>query len=310
MELRHLRYFVVVARRRHFTQAAEELFIAQPALSQQIQALELELGVKLFERTSRQVRLTPAGEALLIRAERILGEVEQAEAEMQAFAGLVRGRVKLGLLQSLAVFRLPALLARFSAQYPGIEMVLQEGVTEYLLEQIRGGQLDIALTHSVGDIFPPPIPDPNITTEAILEEDLVLVAAPHHRLAQLSSISASELKDEAFILFKPGSGLRQAAIHLSTSGGFAPRILYESGDVGTIRALVAEGLGISVLPQSVVSSPGSEITAIKIIPPLPVRTVMLVWHKRIEHAPAASTFLNFLHEDIRARSWNSTRHNL
>ena len=80
MELRHLRYFVVVARKRHFTQAAEELFIDQPALSQQIQTLELELGVKLFERTSRKVRLTPAGEAFLLRAEHILGEVEQAEA--------------------------------------------------------------------------------------------------------------------------------------------------------------------------------------------------------------------------------------
>lgn len=307
MELRHLRYFVVVAHKRHFTQAAEELFIAQPALSQQIQALELELGVKLFERTSRQVRLTPAGEAFLIRAEHILGEVEQAEAEMQAFAGLVRGRITLGLLQSLGAFRLPALLARFHTQYPGIEMVLQEGVTEHLLEQIRAGQLDIALTHSIGDIFPLPISDSQMITEAITTEELVLIAAPHHRLAQIESIAASELKDEAFILFKPGSGLRQAAIHLSTTGGFTPRILYESGDVGTIRALVAEGLGISVLPQSVVDSPGSEIAALKVAPPLPARTILLVWHKRIEHSPAASTFLNFLNKDIQAHSWNSLR---
>ncbi|MBA2678777.1 MAG: LysR family transcriptional regulator [Ktedonobacteraceae bacterium] len=307
MELRHLRYFVVVARKRHFTHAAEELFIAQPALSQQIQALELELGVKLFERTSRQVRLTPAGEAFLIHAERILEEVEQMKDEMQEFMGLIRGRVKLGLLQSLGAFRVPALLGRFSVQYPGIEMILQEGVTEHLLEQLRIGQLDIALTHSIGDIFPLTLPDSQMITETLLSEELVLVAGPHHRLAHVESIAAGELKDEAFILFKPGSGLRQAAIHLSTIGGFAPRILYESGDVGTIRALVAEGLGISVLPQSIVDSPGSEVTIIKVAPPLPARTVLLVWHKRIEHSPAASTFLNFLHEDIQAHSWNSVR---
>jgi DNA-binding transcriptional LysR family regulator len=307
MELRHLRYFVAVAHKRHFTQAAEELFIAQPALSQQIQALESELGVKLFERTSRQVRLTSAGEAFLIRAERILEEVEQAEAEMQAFAGLMRGRIKLGLLPSVGAFRLPALLARFSARYPGIEMVLQEGVTEHLLEQIREGYLDIALTHSIGDIFPLTVPDPQMTTEAITTEELVLVAAPSHRLARVASIAASELKDEAFILFKPGSGLRQTALHLSTIGGFTPRILYESGDVGTIRTLVAEGPGISILPQSIVDSPGSEITPITVIPPLPARTILLVWHKRTQHSPAASTFLNFLHEDIQSHSWDTTR---
>lgn len=303
MELRHLRYFIVVARKRHFTQAAEELFIAQPALSQQIQALELELGVKLFERTSRQVRLTPAGEALLIRAKRILGEVEQAEAEMQSFAGLTRGRISLGLLQSLGAFRLPALLARFHAHYPGIEMILQEGVTEHLLEEVRGGQLDIALTHSIGDIFPLSIPDPQIISETIVEEEVVLVVTPHHRLTEAPSITPSELKDETFILFKPGSGLRQAAIHLSETGGFTPNILYESGDVGTIRGLVAEGLGISVLPQSVVDLPGSEIAVIKVIPPMPMRSVMLVWHKRIQHSPAASTFLEFMHRDLQAYPW-------
>jgi len=130
MEIRHLRYFVAVAYKRHFTHAAESLLIAQPALSQQIQALERELGVTLFERTSRQVRLTPAGEALLVHAEGILAEAEQAYVEMQAFAGVTRGRVKLGLLQSLGAYRLSSLLARFHAQHQEIEMVLHEDVTE------------------------------------------------------------------------------------------------------------------------------------------------------------------------------------
>src|SRR5215469_9189063 len=115
MELRHLRYFVAVAQKKHFTQAAEELNLAQPALSQQIQQLERELGLLLLERTSRSVRLTLAGEVFLRRAERILREVELAQQEMQEFAGLKRGRVVIGTLQSLEAFHFSALLARFHA---------------------------------------------------------------------------------------------------------------------------------------------------------------------------------------------------
>src|ERR1700730_11754656 len=136
MELRHLRYFVAVAQRKHCTRAAEELNLAQPALSQQIQQLERELGVALLERTSRRVRLTPAGEAFLSRAERILAEVEQAQREMQEFAGIKRGRVVIGALQSLDAFHFSALLARFHSRYPEIEIILREEANEELLEHL------------------------------------------------------------------------------------------------------------------------------------------------------------------------------
>ncbi len=308
MELRQLRYFVTVAHKRHFTRAAEELCIAQPALSQQIQALEHEYGVTLFERTSRRVRLTTAGEALLEHAERILAAVEIARADLQTFATLKRGRVAIGVLQSLSMYRLPALLARFHARYPGIEITLHESVTEDLLEQIAQGQLDLALIHTIEDIFPVHKIDPHIVVEAILKEEIVAIVAPNHPLARRRSIAPEELQHEAFLLFKAGSGLRQALIHLSDRGHFTPHILLESGNIGTIRALVSEGLGISVLPRTVAESPGQAIVALALDPPIPPRTVMVAWHQRLTHSLTGTAFLQFLHEDMQYHPWEALVH--
>ncbi len=217
---------------------------------------------------------------------------------MQAFAGLKRGRVALGVLQSLGAYRLPGLLAQFHARFAGIEMVLREDVTENLLEQVKAGELDVALTHTIGDIFPLHIADSHLMSRALAVEDILLVAHPQHPLALQAQISPEHLRDEAFILFKPGSGLRQAVMYLGQAGGFVPRILFESGDNGTIRGLAAEGLGLSVLPRSVVDAPGKAIVTLQLAPPLPARTIVAVWHRRIAHSAAASAFLNFLHEDF------------
>src|SRR5579872_6523146 len=175
MELRQLRYFVAVAQKRHFTQAAQELSIAQPALSQQVRQLERELGVTLFERSSRHVRLTPPGEALLVRAERILAEVEWARMEMQEYTGLARGRVVVGALQSLEAFRFPALLARFHTRFAGIEIVLREEATERLLELLNTGQLDLTLIQIMDNSWPLELTTSAIITEKLLTEELVLV---------------------------------------------------------------------------------------------------------------------------------------
>ncbi len=302
MELRQLRYFVAVAHRKHFTQAAEELNLAQPALSQQIQHLERELGVTLFERTSRRVRLTSAGEALLVRAEHILAEVEWAQMEMQEYTGLARGRVVIGALQSLEAFRFPTLLSRFHTRYPGIEIVLREEATERLLELLNMGQLDLTIIQIIDDSWPLELTTSSVVIERLLTEELVLVVAPDHALAHRQNVTVEELRDEPFVLFKPGSGLRHTVIQRSLAGGFTPRILFESGELATIRSLVAEGLGISVLPRSVAEAPGREV-AIVSLGPSPVRTVLLAWHTNVYHAPAAAAFLSFIRNDIHDHPW-------
>ena len=212
MELRQLGYFVAVAHRRHFTQAAEELALAQPTLSQQIHQLERELGVTLIERTSRRVRLTPAGEALLVRAERILAEAAWAHREMQEYAGLARGRVVIGALQSLEAFRFLDLLSRFHTRYPGIEIVLREEATERLWELLNTGQLDLTITQIIDDSWPLEITASSMVTERLLTEELVLVVAPNHALAHQQRATVEELRDEPFVVFKPGSGFRHTII--------------------------------------------------------------------------------------------------
>jgi DNA-binding transcriptional LysR family regulator len=307
MELRQLRYFVAVAHKRHFTQAAEELSLAQPALSQQIQQLERELGVVLFERTSRRVRLTSAGEALLVRAERILAEVEWAQMEMQEYTGLARGRVVLGALQFLEAFRFPALLSRFHTRYPGIEIILREEATERLLELLNTGQLDLTIIQIMDESWPLELTASSIVTERLLTEELVLVVAPNHALAHHQKVTVEELRDEPFVLFKPGSGLRHTIIQSSMAAGFTPRILFESGELGTIRSLVAEGLGVSVLPRSVAEAPGREVAIVSLGPPPPVRTLLLAWHTNVYHAPAAAAFLSFIRDDIRDHPWMGSK---
>jgi LysR family hydrogen peroxide-inducible transcriptional activator len=303
MELRHLHYFVVLARHLHFTQAAEELAIAQPALSQQIQALERELGVSLFERASRRVRLTPAGQDLLVHAERVLALVDTLSTEMHAYAGLQRGRLRIGLLQSIGTSWLSGLLARFHSRYQGIEMVLHEDVTEPMLDQLEDGRLDFAWMHSIGPIFPRNNLAKQIEVKTVFTEAIFLAVAPHHRLARQEHIAWRELRAEEFLLFKPGSGLRQVALYLAQQADFHPKIVFESGDIGSIRALVAEGVGISVFPQSAVKAPGRAIVPLDLSPALPHRTIQLAWHRQRSSLPTVQAFLDFVQEDLRTHPW-------
>ena len=303
MELRQLHYFVVLAHRLHFTQAAEELAIAQPALSQQTQALERELGVRLFERTPRHIRLTPAGQGLLVHAERVLADVDTLSTEMAAYAGLHRGRLCIGLHQSLGVSWLSGLLARFHGRYGGIEMVLHEGVTEPMLELVEEGKLDLIWIHTIGTLFPKtPLPK-QIETKAVFTEAVLLGGGPHHRLAGRKQISWNSLQTEEFVLFQPGSGLRQIVMHLSQQAGFLPQVIFESGDMSMIRALVSEGMGISVFPQSVIDAAGRSLVPLDLSPALPPRTVQLAWHRQRASTPTIQAFLDFVQEDLCMHPW-------
>ncbi|HEX7733738.1 MAG TPA: LysR family transcriptional regulator [Ktedonobacteraceae bacterium] len=305
MELRHLRYFVAVAHKKHFTQAAEELNLAQPALSQQIQQLERELGLLLLERTSRRVRLTSAGEAFLKRAEHILSEVELARREMQEFAGLKRGRVIVGALQSLAAYHFPAQLARLHTRYPEIEIVLREESNEELVELLQAGALDLSLLQITSNPSSLDLASLPIAAEELLTEEIVLIAAPAHPLVGRRQVAMEELRGESFISFKPGSNLRSILFQNALAAGFVPHILFESGELVTIRSLVAEGLGLAVLPRSVAEAPGREIALVSFVPHPPTRTILLAWHTQVYHTPATAACLAFLRDDIREHPWAS-----
>ena len=298
MELRQLRYFIAVARRRHFTAAAEALHVAQPALSQQIRQLERELGIELLDRTGRRVRPTAAGEAFLVRAERVLAEVASAQAEMAEFAGLVRGRVVVGALPSLAEHQLPALVAGFHARHPGLELVLREENTAELLALVAAGEVDLALVHQApGDAAGRTAP---LTLEPLFTEDLVAVVAPGHPLAGRGALPLAALRDEPFILSKAGSVIRDTILAACAAAGFAPRVAFESGGQATVRALAAVGLGVAILPRSEAAAGGAALAVLDLAPPRLTRTVALTWATDRYRPAAAGAFLTFAREQLRA----------
>ena len=297
MELRQLRYFVAVARRRHFTAAAEEIGVAQPALSQQIKLLERELGLDLFDRTGRRVRLTAAGEALLVRAERILADVASAEQEMAEFAGLARGRVIVGTLPSLAERQLPGLLAGFHARHPGLDLVLREESTVRLLALAGSGDVDLALINELPAADLPA----GITTEPLFSEELVAVVAPAHRLAHCAALALADLRDEPFILSNPGSVIRRTVLAACAAAGFTPHVAFESRGSATVRALAAAGLGVAVLPRSEVTAAGPPIALVALTAPPLQRTVALAWSVERHQSAATAAFLAF----ARAAAWEA-----
>jgi len=250
MDLRHLRYFLCVAEEMHFGRAAERLGISQPPLSQQIKALEEELGIRLFDRTSRRVRLTREGELFAPEARRTLQQADHAIAvARQAQRGEV-GRLALGFTAS-APF-VPAIsrsLYRFRQGYPAVQLSIQElGRTEQLaaLEQ---GEIDIAMVRGTER---PVLPDGFVTT-CLSEENMVLALWEDHPLAHRAQAPAiADLRDETLVLYTitAGAGFNEYLVRLCEEEGFPLRIEYEVSGLATLLGLVAAGFGVSILAQS------------------------------------------------------------
>ncbi|WP_239003055.1 LysR family transcriptional regulator [Rhodovastum atsumiense] len=245
VELRQLQHFLAVAEAQHFTRAAQRVNIVQSALSASIRALEQELDAKLFVRSTRSVRLTPAGQAFLEQARVALEAVEQARLAVAAVKGLQRGTLGIGTVQSLPAFLdLPALLARFHARHPGIEVRLCQGSPAHLLEKVRNGRLDLAFL---------PLCDASagIATRLIACEELVVACAPAHPLAGREGVALAALRAEAFVEFEPAWGTRQLTDRAFLAAGLERRIAFEISDLDTQLALVARGLGIALVPEAV-----------------------------------------------------------
>jgi len=291
MELRQLRSAVAVARRLSFTAAAEELALAQPALSQQIAALERELAVRLFERTNRRVRLTDAGAAFVARAERILAELGAAAEEMSAYAGGLRGRVTVGTYQSFAEYSLPKLLGRFHAEHPGVEIALREGMADALLAGLRAGSIDVFVGHL--DIAQNAA---GLRAEPLYDDELVIAVSARHPLAARGRVRIDELRNEPFVIFRPGSATTDRLYRLTRGAGFEPQVSFESEDSMTIRSLVAEGLGVALFPRSLGNTPGPNIALLSVEPRV-MRTMSLVT-REAAYGPAASGFVDFIRTEM------------
>ncbi|KAA9374982.1 LysR family transcriptional regulator [Microbispora cellulosiformans] len=291
MQLQQLAYFTAVAETRHFTQAAERMRVAQPSLSKQIKSLEAELGAPLFSRARGNVTLTPAGEALLPLARRILADADTARREVAELAGLRRGRVRLGATPSLCAGLLADALARFHRDYPGVELRVEEGGSRDLVRDLARGQLDLALI-----ILPLQSSDPSLVTQEILSENLVVASGGDRGRKPYMRIE--DLRGRPLVMFRRGYDVREATLAACRQAGFEPRFAVEGGEMDAVLRFVEAGLGIAVVPSMVLENrPG--LVGTPLVPGLR-RTVALAHRKDVEPTRAAqafrSTLLSFLSE--------------
>jgi DNA-binding transcriptional LysR family regulator len=246
MELRDLRSFVAVAQHNNFSRAAEQLHVSQPALSEQIKKLEDELGVVLFERTSRGALLTDAGQALLPQAQTVLAQAEAAADIARTVAHGVVGTLTLGFIDSAALAILPPLIRRFLERYPHVKLRLRELGTHQQLEAVETGEIDVGIVR--GPVWNPRLAGRRIATESLL----VAVPAPHP-LAGADVVALGDLRDEGFITYpaERHAGLYEETLRLCHAAGFDPRIVQEASEISTICAMVSAGLGVAIVPASV-----------------------------------------------------------
>ena len=286
VEFHQLRYFVAVAERRHFTQAASDLAVAQPSISKQIRKLEAELGAPLFQRVRGRVALTQAGEALLPWAKRVLDDVAGAQRQVRELAGLGHGRLAVGATPSLTTVLLPNVLARFHAEHPGVELVVHEAGSRDLLKQLAQGEVEVALVIL-------PVQEDAFATTPLLTEELVLAVPRGHRFARRRRIRVADLRDVPLVMFREGYDLRAVTVAACQQAGFEPAFALEGGEMDGVLRMVAAGLGVAVVPRSVVEQ-GRELVAVALADPTLERTIGLARRRDWTLSPAALRFSELL----------------
>jgi DNA-binding transcriptional LysR family regulator len=284
MDLLQLHYFRTVARLEHVTRAAEELRVAQPALSKTIARLEAELGVPLFDRRGRRVALNTCGRAFLRHVERVFAEVEEGRQELADLAGLARGTVTVA---ATTLRLLPDLLGAFRDRYPGVNFRLSQASTTEMQAWLVSGEIDLCLA-SV------PITGPALRSVALFTEEILLAVPPRHRLAGRGRIPLSEVAAEPFISAKRGYWSRDLTDEACRQAGFIPDIICEGDEPGALRSLVAAGLGVAFLPlTSRRAGAGPKVAWLHITEPVCQRTVSLVWREDRYLSAAARRFQQF-----------------
>lgn len=273
MDYRRLRYFVVCAEELHFTRAARRLGIAQPPLSQQIQVLEKEMGVRLFHRLSRGVELTPAGQSFLQNARSILDMTERAIVSAQQIARGERGSIRIGFTSSAAFNPfVPNIISAFRARHEHMDVSLAENTTSTTLEHLRDGRLDIAF------LRPASAEREGFKVRRLFDEPMLVALPPGHRLASEAIVDMAALAGEDFILYprKNGQALYDAIISSCQNAGFSPNIVQEAPQLASAITLVASGIGLALVPASMNRLQAEGVSYKPLCGPAPQATLSLV----------------------------------
>ena len=276
--LKQLRYLVALDRHGHFGRAADACAVTQPALSIQIKELETSLGTPLVERSSRGLRMTPVGENFVMRAKDILRAVAELDDLARVSKGPLSGRLRLGVIPTVAPYLLPEILKKLAANFPTLDVIPRETVTKTLLKGLREYELDAAIVAL-------PVSEPLLEEFLLFEEEFVLVR--HSREAQMPLPSPSELLKMRLLLLEEGHCFRDQALSYCNVGGVKARDVMEGSSLSTLVRMVGAGLGMTLIPEMAVpfevQSESVEVTTFA--RPAPSRKVGMIWRKSNPLAP-------------------------
>lgn len=272
LTLKHLRYFQALAQHRHFGRAADACAISQPALSLQIKELEALFGVALVERNAREIRLTSVGEALLDKARGILLAVGELDDLARAAKGPLAGRLRMGVIPTVAPYLLPRIIAALSDRLPDLDLHLREAMTEVLIAELQEGRLDVA-------ILALPISEPTLTEFALFDEDFVLVRPAED--AGNPVPSPQTLQTMRLLLLEEGHCFRDQALSFCQMDATRPGALMEGSSLSTLVQMVGAGMGVTLIPDMAVDmeTRSADVAIARFPVPRPRRTIGMVWRK-------------------------------
>lgn len=287
MELRQLRYFVEVAEREHVTDASLHLHVAQSAVSYQIAKLEEELGVRLFERTGRNVKLTRIGEVFLFHVKQALAAIDEAKAKIAEYLDPEHGTIRVGYASSFANYILPTVLSSFAAEHPEISFHLRHGSYYGLIDEVKNGEINLAFLGPVPD-------DENLESHVLFAENFAALLPVRHPLAEQTGIYLNELQNDPFVLFPKGYVFRQIVIDACKQAGFMPKIASEGEDMDAVKGLVSAGIGVTLLPENSLYENVPRLTKkVPVLFPEVRRSVGIITPKNRELSPAENAFRQF-----------------
>lgn len=272
LTLKQLRYFEALARHGHFGHAADACAISQPALSMQIKELEATLGTELVERGARTARLSKFGAEVLPRVRDILREVDGLADLARAATGPLTGRLRLGVIPTVAPYLLPRIMAALIGAYPGLELNFRETMTQKLLEELAEGRLDCAIVAL-------PVSEPALAERVLFSEDFVLVRPMADAARPVPD--ARRLREMRLLLLEEGHCFRDQALSFCARPGASPREMLDASALSTLVQMVAAGIGVTLIPEMAIAveTAQAEVSVARFVSPAPGRAIGMVWRK-------------------------------
>lgn len=303
MEFRQLKTFAAVASTLNFTRAAEQLHLSQSSVTEQIQALESDLGTPLFDRSRRKLQLTEAGSRLIDYAHDVLRLADEARATVADAVSIHAGVLTIGALETLVASRLPPLLAAFKEAHPMVELQLKVDGSGALRNAVKSGALDICFR------FGEPVADPNVEDEVIAYEPLVIIAPPGHRLADRANVGAADFSNETFLVTEQGCVYRQMfeATFPSDKPG-RPRLAGEFGSIAAICRLVESDLGCAIVPGLVARDAREDLVVLPWVDHAVSVPIVMSWRSRRVQPRVLSALLAAARESLRTVRSDDDRH--